>query len=70
MPHDPTTSAAPPIVDRSAARALLEARYADESAGAPDGCVAERCTAHGAFLGWVSAPAFPGVVECGPGCPS
>ncbi|WP_300019677.1 hypothetical protein [Pseudonocardia sp.] len=59
----------PKIIDRSAARAALLARFTDESAGPPTGVeVALRCTEHGAFLLWVSPPAPPCRVACPPSC--
>lgn len=59
------------IVDRSAARAQMLARFRDEHAGPPNGSeVAMRCTAHGRFLLWVSPPAPPGRVACPPACAS
>lgn len=58
-----------PIIDRSAAKARILARYRDEAAGPPHGSeVAMRCTDHGAFITWVSPPAPPCRVACPSTC--
>lgn len=56
-----------PIIDRSAARAALLARYTDEQVPVP-GTVAMRCTDHDTFLLWVNPPAPTGRVACDDRC--
>lgn len=51
------------IVDRSAAKAAILARYRDETTR-PPGMVAVRCTDHGRFIVWCSPPAPPCRVAC------
>lgn len=56
-----------PIVDRSAAKAALLARFRDERFPVP-GTVAMRCTDHGTFILWVNPPAPSCRVACPTSC--
>lgn len=54
-----------PVIDRSAARAAIMARMTNPRVQ-PKGYEALRCTEHGNFIVWVSAPA----PSCPVGCPA
>lgn len=64
MSMDETTY---PVIDRSAAKRAIMARMRD-SRVQPDGYEAMRCTEHGNFIVWVSAPAPSCRVECPASC--
>lgn len=57
------------MIDRTAARNRIHARWRDEAAGPPNGVEeAVRCTAHGRFIVWCSPPAPPCRVACPSEC--
>lgn len=61
---------APPVIDRSAARARLLARMTDPARPPAPGMVRILCTAHGEFVAWCSPPAPPCTVACPAACAS
>lgn len=62
-------SAEPEVIDRSAARAALLARYRDLDAGPPfPGAVSITCVGCGCHILWTNPPVPPGRTYCRRGC--